>query len=611
MFFYDGDDGEATNVPLGQEEEEQQQQTSTTSLIFHENNDVIDDDVNNDHSGNDDEEDDDAYRLRVYGTTESIGEESNIQQQQRSSQRSTATPRRKVSNFRRLSRQVSQQFHHRRSSIIETLPESPTGWTVLISTLLSTVLGYELRVQKSLTVPPMVFGQLPTNSIIKDIHSNMSQTSSSILSRPIKPSLFVGTRGTMSSAAAYLLGGPKTSNKELFIRFREVVTSSIDGAQIAVDWEIPASSNTASRNGQQNKQTILHGPIQQPVVIILHGINNHSRFGYMRSLSRTFVERGWNAASMNFRGCGGIQLTTPRSYNASYTGDLRHLVLKISSRLGRDVPIFLVGNSLGANLVTKYLGEECLAGTLPGCVAGGVSLGNPLLFDAKKTTFPYNYLIGNARKLQYLEQWSVFAAMKDPTFQSAVRKALLSKDFAAMDRAIAPTQIRNDSFDPYKTSIGYDSGESYWTDSASYRLVSHISVPFLLVTAEDDMLVYGPSKKKLSYCLANPNILVVESRCGGHLGWQESPPESSTIFGSTSWADTVTADFFDSILNTSSIPSTKQQQEQQQDDSAGTPFGESNPSTATTSNISSSEKREREIIRDEASKSLMKIRSRL
>jgi predicted alpha/beta-fold hydrolase len=43
------------------------------------------------------------------------------------------------------------------------------------------------------------------------------------------------------------------------------------------------------------------------------------------------------------------------------------------------VPMFLVGNSLGANVVTKYLGEDSMAGILPACVAGGISLGNPLM----------------------------------------------------------------------------------------------------------------------------------------------------------------------------------------------------------------------------------------
>jgi predicted alpha/beta-fold hydrolase len=41
----------------------------------------------------------------------------------------------------------------------------------------------------------------------------------------------------------------------------------------------------------------------------------------------------------------------------------------------------LVGSSLGANLVAKYLGEEGKSGTLPPGVAGGVTMGNPMAID--------------------------------------------------------------------------------------------------------------------------------------------------------------------------------------------------------------------------------------
>jgi len=39
---------------------------------------------------------------------------------------------------------------------------------------------------------------------------------------------------------------------------------------------------------------------------------------------------------------------------------------------------------------------------------------------------------------------------------------------------------------------------------------------------------------------------IVETQCGGHLGWQETPPDNA--FGSSSWADNAVADFFDAIM---------------------------------------------------------------
>jgi predicted alpha/beta-fold hydrolase len=329
------------------------------------------------------------------------------------------------------------------------------------------------------------------------------------------------------------------------------MTMTQDGAQLALDWEVPrdiltdeeemqtdSSGSTSSSDGdtQDDKQStierirriILNGPMSRPVVIILHGINNDASFGYMRNLQRSYVERGWVATCMNFRGCGGIKMTTPRGYNGAYTGDLRSVVQQISSRLmtttktyvTRSPRIFLVGNSLGANILTKYLGEEGAAGTLPSCVAGAASLGNPLVIHSGLVRFPFNVLMGLGVKKIYVENWKEMTSMKDFYSKHCFRKMMAAPTIAAFDDAMAPCFVRNDSSYPFGFKVGYNDGESYWFDASSYRYLSHINIPFLNLTARDDFLVSKPSRNKLGFCISNPNVMVVETRCGGHLGWQ-------------------------------------------------------------------------------------------
>jgi predicted alpha/beta-fold hydrolase len=503
--------------------------------IYYDSNQEGDNKQNEEAEPDDDEE---AYRLRVYGTEDFAAAEPTARK----------SFKRQSSSFSQFSKRLSTQYARRRSSAIESLPDTPAGWTVLLAALLTTGLGYEVQLQKSLTKPPSTFGQIPTGSTMASIYQKMTATANSILSRNIQPSLFVGTRGLISSTAAYLLHGP--SSIEEHLRFREIVTSSQDGATVGVDWEVPWKTQdpeTSTLTAEERTVEILKGPIRQPVVIILHGINNDASFGYMRSLQRTFANRGWNAAAMNFRGCGGVPMTTPRGYNAAYTGDIRNLVLQISGRLAENVPIFLVGNSLGASIMTKYLGEEGMSDTLPQCVAGAASLGNPLSINSDRISFPVNIFMALGIKKLFLQNWSAFSKMKDPTYKSAIRKGLLSPTIADLDRAVAPIVIRNEPFYPFATRVGYKNAESYWLDASSFRLIRHISVPFLNLTAEDDFLV-APSKNKFGFCISNPNVMVVETRCGGHLGWQESPPDSSSAFGASSWADAASADFFDSIM---------------------------------------------------------------
>jgi hypothetical protein len=190
-----------------------------------------------------------------------------------------------------------------------------------------------------------------------------------------------------------------------------------------------------------------------------------------------------------------------------------------------------------------------MSGKLPKCVSGAAGLGNPLSINSSLVSFPFNVLMAMGVKKTLLKNWAVFNKMNDHSHQRCFRNALLSTTIANLDNSMAPILVRNDPFYPFAFRIGYKDGNSYWLDSSSFRLIRFINVPYLNITAEDDFLVAAPNKNKLGFCIANPNIMVVETRCGGHLGWQETPPDSQ--FGiATSWADVATADFFDAVMKT-------------------------------------------------------------
>ncbi len=477
-------------------------------------------------------------------------------------------------------------------------------------------LQYELRLQKDLTAPPIVFAQVGSGNggvlngrmdrIYKKLTDNTpsnNRTSSScnqrsneatqhnkkqgIFSRTVTPSLFIGTRGIVASTAAYALG--KHHDDTNVKRVREVMKMGADGALIVLDWEVPLdANNTAANNNNTSQQTssmnnidiTKPNSITKPIILLLHGMNNDSTFGYIRSMMRTATNRGWIACCMNLRGQDGlhqVKNTTPRGYNAGYTGDLRGVVEQLEYRLkkrdgsgkraslsnvrGKDSnkedddddeddyiggPIYLLGYSLGANIVTKYLGEESLHGTLPKCIGGGAAMGNPLHIHSGTIAFPWNMLLGAGVKRSILQNASSLRQHNEPGFQHAMKKALLAPTIGKLDDAAAPYLVRNDSHPPYTTRIGFKDGNEYWWESSSHRYVGQVSVPLLKISAQDDFLVFGQFQKKLNYCLENPNVVVVKTRCGGHLGWQESPPPGSKSSGS--WSDVAVADFIEALL---------------------------------------------------------------
>lgn len=511
------------------------------------------------------------YRRRVYGTDDDNGDNGNggvIDEDETYRKDSTATKlvRSRPRLIKRLSQRLSKEMSRRRTSIIDSLPDTPAGWTVLVTALSSLGLGFELNLQKSLTMPPTVYRQVHTtnngngnnnytNTLLLDkVHAHLTATPTSILRRTIQPSLFVGTRSVLASTAAYLANGPRPRAKRF--RVREVVTMPLDGARIALDWEFPMSTISSDDDNvlqqQEGKTTAAVPHPKSHVVLIWHGINNDASFGYIRSAMRACTDRGWAAVGVNFRGCGGVPLATPRGYTGAYTGDMRGVVQILSGRLEKtpQYRIFLVGNSLGANLVAKYLGEEGLEGTLPRCVAGGISLGNPLHLHSGHIQFPWGHILSLGARKTILENIMIMRQMTSSFFQKRIRMALMASTIGKFDEALAPIFIRNNPIPPFEPQIGYEDAEQYWKDASSYRYVAHISVPFLQLSSEDDFLVSTSSSQKLHYSLSNPNTLVVNTRCGGHLGWRECPPDHKFGLG-TSWADRATVDFIEAVLKAS------------------------------------------------------------
>lgn len=176
---------------------------------------------------------------------------------------------------------------------------------LILAILVSTSLAIEKRLQKKLTQFPNVVHQETQQN-----HELVSLLSA-ILLRRLRPSLFIGTRPMLNTLSALI---PRPSSRR---RFREIMTMSCDGAKIALDWEIPDDDSI------HNKDSIFNGPIQSPVVLILHGVNNDTSYGYMRRMMHSCTEQGYITVGMNSRGCGGIDLATPRLHNAAYTNDLR------------------------------------------------------------------------------------------------------------------------------------------------------------------------------------------------------------------------------------------------------------------------------------------------
>lgn len=82
--------------------------------------------------------------------------------------------------------------------------------------------------------------------------------------------------------------------------------------------------------------------------------------------------------------------------------------------------------------------------------------------------------------------------------------------------------------------------------ASSWRLARYVSVPMLQLIASDDFLCANAFRSKFDFMVTNPYVMVVQSRCGGHLGWQESNPEGQMC----SWSDVAVTEFIHAVFAT-------------------------------------------------------------
>ena len=106
-------------------------------------------------------------------------------------------------------------------------------------------------------------------------------------------------------------------------------------------------------------QVLIHSqsPADPPrgEVVLVHGLEGSSRAGYMRSMAQTMLDAGFAVHRFNIRACGGGEFLCRTLYHAGLTHDLLQLLFDLDRR--RRTPVFLLGFSLGGNMVLKLAGE--------------------------------------------------------------------------------------------------------------------------------------------------------------------------------------------------------------------------------------------------------------
>ncbi len=240
----------------------------------------------------------------------------------------------------------------------------------------------------------------------------------------------------------------------------------------------------------------------EKTVILSHGLEGNSKKPYMIGMINILVNAGFNCVAWNFRGCSGIHNRHPYSYHSGATHDLEYIIDNTEAKFPQS-KIYLVGFSLGGNLILKYLGENSANSRIEKAIAVSVPLDlhQSCLEISKKSNWIYTRRFLRTLKRKISDKATLFphkinvSDIKDIT-------NLLEFD----DRYTAPLH-------------GFKNAIDYYTQCSSINFLDRISIPTLIINARNDPFL---SRECYPENINTGLIKYDYPSFGGHLGFKMS-----------------------------------------------------------------------------------------
>ncbi len=254
-------------------------------------------------------------------------------------------------------------------------------------------------------------------------------------------------------------------------------------------------------------QVLVHS--QHPAIeargqlLLVHGLEGSSAAGYARSLAQAALEAGYSVHRFNMRSCGGTEAICGKAlYHSGQTCDALAVAKELRKEV--DAPLYLVGFSLGGNVVLKLAGE--LGDRAAGLIAGVCAVSTPIDLAAcvRLLDRPSNFLYAN-RFLKRLRQRIKLKERLTPGLFDLSKLDSVKTVYDFDDTYTAP-------------AFGFGTADNYYATQSAQRFLGRIRVPTLLVQAKDDPLI--PFEIYDQPALAsNPCLQLIAPEHGGHLGF--------------------------------------------------------------------------------------------
>lgn len=239
------------------------------------------------------------------------------------------------------------------------------------------------------------------------------------------------------------------------------------------------------------------------VAILCHGLEGSSDSNYIQGIASLLSTQGFDIAALNYRFCSGEINKQLSSYHAGHTDDLNLVLNQLEPNY---TEIYLVGFSLGSNMILKYLGDRKYKLSPKIKAAAAVSA----LVDLEGASLE----LSKTKNIIYSKRF----------IQTLAKKMQLKHQQYPQDVAIE--QLKNVKkvidFDNYFTSVmnGFKDAKDYYAQSNSLQFLKDIEIPTLIINALDDPFASKtciPTKE----AEANENLYLMTPKYGGHVAFFE------------------------------------------------------------------------------------------
>ena len=258
------------------------------------------------------------------------------------------------------------------------------------------------------------------------------------------------------------------------------------------------------------------------LAIISHGLEGNSTRPYMLGMAKAFIQKGFDVLTWNFRGCGEEMNRNLIFYHSGATYDL-DTVVQHAQEGYRE--IFLVGFSLGGNLILKYLGEKKSSNPK---IRKGVAISVPL--DLAKSCDKISTGENVIYSKRFLSTLKEKVMRKSLAFPGEIPVGLLRKIKTLRD------------FDNYFTGPlhGFADAAEYYEINSSLYFLDQIEVPALVLNAQNDPFL---SESCFPVRLAKKldQVHFEFPKYGGHVGFS-SPSGEKTYFSEHRAVEFITHD---------------------------------------------------------------------